>query len=436
MTETVTALGLALSTRSWRGVLQRHCRDHVADVNASLLRDALDAASGDVSVVILDDDTSWLSVPAMTQMRESGVVIIGLYDPGESDGHGERHLQRMGVDVVRPCTLEVEELLETVRSVAPDKHVVDRFSELVDIEDDRIPRPERQILAVGGPAGAGATEVSIALSQLWGGVRPLLIDVDETNPSVARRLGLAIHPHIVTAVEALRGERFTFDDEQHTIESCLARSVVGSGALPFDVIVGLASRDDWSLLRPDDVGALVEELSARWLLVVARLGPNLEDLARHGNRYGVSRTVVSRATRIVGVCDGSSIGVLRFFDWLVDVVSIASETPIDLVINRCPSSPSAQAQLLRQIEEVSGPRLGDVVMCRRDKWVERAAWDAAVVTRGSFLKAIGALPFDSTVPLRPGTTGSSPVRPSEPGQGRTSGQENVADLGGEGEAAA
>ncbi len=434
MTDTVISLGLALSTRSWRGVLQRHCRDHVADVNASLLRDVLDAASGDVSVVILDDDTSWLSVPAMTQMRDAGVVVIGLYDPAESDGHGERHLQRLGIDVVRPCSLEVEELIETVRSMAPDQHVAERFSELVEIEDDRIPRSDRQILAVGGPAGAGATEVSIALSQLWGGVRPLLIDVDETNPSIARRLGLAIHPHIITAVEALRGERFSFDDERDTIDSCLARSVVGSRSLPFDVIVGLASRDDWSLLRPDDVGALVEELSARWSVVVARLGPNLEDLARHGNRYEVSRTVVRRATRIVGVCDGTTVGALRFFDWLVDVVSLADETPIDLVINRCPASPTARTQLLLQIDEIAGPRIGDVVMCRRDKRVERAAWDADLVARGSFLKAIGGLPFDSTVSLRTGTNGAP--KASESGQESTSDQVGDPVGSGEGDVAA
>lgn len=400
MTASAISLGLALSTRSWRGMLQRHCRDHVADVNASLLRDGLDAVGGDVSVVMLDDDTSWLSPPILTQMREAGVVVIGLYDPAESDGHGERHLQRLGIDVVVPCTLDAEELLGIVRSVAPDQTTAERFAELVDIESDRIPRSERQIIAVGGPAGAGATEVSVALSQLWGGIRPVLIDVDETNPSIARRLGLAIHPHIVTAVESLRGERLAIDDNGSTIEDCLAHSVVGSGSLPFDVVVGLASRDDWPLLRSDDVSALVEELSARWPLVVARLGPNLEDLSRHGNRYEVSRTVARRATRIVGVSDGTSVGLLRFFDWLVDVVAIAGDAPIDVVINRCPASSSAQRQLLQQLEDIAGPRIGDIVMCRRDKRVERAAWDATLVARGAFLKAIGSLPFDATVAVR------------------------------------
>lgn len=399
MSERVVTVGLALSTRSWRGALQRHCRDHVADIGASLLRDGLDAADGENSVVMLDDDTSWLSPPLLTQLRELGIVVIGLYDPAESDGHGERHLRRLGVDVVVPCTLSSEDLVEIIRSAAPDATASERFAELVELEGDRIPRSDRQIIAVGGPAGAGATEVSIAIGQLWDGIRPVLIDVDETNPSIARRLGLAIHPHIVTAVEALRGERLAFDDDRNTIESCLARPVVGSGRLPFDVIVGLASRDDWPLLRADDVGALTEELAARWSLVIARLGPNLENLERHGRRYDVSRTVAARATRIVGVCDGTSVGMLRFFDWLVDVAGLVGDTPIDVVVNRCPASSALQAQLMQQLRDVAGPRIGDVVMSRRDKRVERAAWDAALTPRGNFLKAISLLPFDSTVPV-------------------------------------
>lgn len=397
----VISVGLALSTRSWRSALQRHCRDHVADINASLLRDSIDAAAGDVSVVVLDDDTSWLSPPALAQVRDAGAVVIGLYDPAEADGHGERHLRRLGIDVALPCTLGTEDLLDVIRSVAPDPDMVGRLAELVDIDDDRIPRPERQIIAVGGPAGAGATEVSVAICQLWGGIRPLLIDVDETSPSVARRLGLAIHPHIVTAVEALRGERLSLDGPVvNELERCLARSVVGERALPFDVIVGLASRDDWSLLRPDDAASLVEELGARWPVVVVRLGSNLEDLSRHGNRFEVSRTVAKRASRIVGVCDGTSIGVLRFLDWLVDVVSLAGDTPIDVVINRCPASASARAQLLSQLREIAGPRIGDVVLCKRDNRVERAAWEGGLVNRGPFLKALGSLPFDSTVTVR------------------------------------
>ncbi len=393
-------LGVALSTRSWRGALQRHCRDHVADISIRLMRDSLDGQDGQVDVVLLDDDTSWLSIPALSQFREAGVVVIGIYDPLEADGHGERHLRRLGVDAVLPCSLPVEEMLDSVRSLAPDRDTGDRFAEMADAAGSRVPKAARQVLAVGGPAGAGATEISICLAQLWGGVRPLLIDVDETHPSIARRLGLSIHPHIVTAIEAIRGERLSVTGEpSETLNDCLARPAIGNAKLPFDVIAGLASRDDWSLLRADDVAFLVEELAARWPVVVAKLGPNLEDLSRYVGRYDVSRTVAARATRLVGVCDGSSVGVLRFLDWMVDAIRLAPEAPIDVVINRAPQSPAARSQLKAQLRDIAGPRLGDVVVAPRDKRVERAAWDAKLVSRGGLLKAVAGLPLESTVPL-------------------------------------
>lgn len=403
-------VGLALSARPWRGALQRHCRDHVADVSIALVRDGLDANDSGLDVVVLDDDTSWLSIPLLTQLRESGIVVVGLYDPLEADGHGERHLQRLGVDAVLPCSLAVEDLLDALRSMAPDREAEERFAELAEAEGSRVPRSARQVLAVGGPAGAGATEVAVGLAQLWGGIRPLLIDVDETHPSIARRLGLGIHPHIVTAIEALRGERVAIDGRAaRTIEECLAHPAIGGVALPFDVICGLASRDDWSLLRADDVGGLIEELAARWPVVVAKLGPNLEDLSRYVGRYEVSRTVVRRATRVIGVCEGSPVGVLRFVDWLVDAVAIAGETPIDVIVNRVPSSPTARVQIDESLREIAGDRIGDIAFAPRDKRVERAAWDAGLVHRGSFIKAIAALPLESTVPLAVRRDETSPI---------------------------
>jgi hypothetical protein len=314
--------------------------------------------------------------------------VIGLYDPLESDGHGQRHLQRLGVDAVVPASLPTEELLETIRELSPDVEEFDRFIDMFAGSDGRVPRTERQIIAIGGPAGAGATEVAIGFCQTMPGRKPVLIDVDETHPSLARRLGLAIHPHIVTAIEALRRERVRADgSDGEELEDCLARQVL-SGVIPFDVIVGLASRDDWMLLRSDDVVELVEELAARWPVAVVRVGPQLEDMTRWVDRYEVSRGVVKGATRLIGVCEATSVGVLRFVDWLVDAVSLVEETPIDVVLNCAPKSPAARSELVNQLREIAGDRIGEIYCVPRDKRVARAAWDAAVPARGPFTKAI------------------------------------------------
>ncbi len=385
------SVGLALSGRDWRSSLQRHCRDYVADVAVQLVRDGRQALDPSISVVILDDDTSWLSAPFLSSARERGISVIGIYDPLEADGHGRRHLQRLGVDAVIAASLPTEELLETIRELCPDVETFDRFIEMIEGVDGRIRPTQRQLVAIGGPAGAGATEVAIGFSQTMPGRKPVLIDVDETHPSLARRLGLAIHPHIVTAIEALRRERVRADgSDGEELEDCLARQVL-SGVIPFDVIVGLASRDDWMLLRADDVVELVDELAARWPVAVVRVGPQLEDLSRWVDRYGVSRSVVRNATRVIGVCEATSVGVLRFVDWLVDAVGLADETPIDVVLNCAPKSPAARSELINQLREIAGDRIGEIHCVPRDKRVERAAWDAAVATRGPFTKAVAKL---------------------------------------------
>ena len=394
MSDQIT-VGLALSSRPWRGALQRHCRDHVADISVTLIRDAREALESGLDLVIVDDDTSWLSVPFVSSARESAVSLIGFYDPLEADGHGQRHLQQMGLDSTVPASLSSEDLVDLIRQLRPDTAMLEAFHDIAAADGDRVVPDQRRIIAIGGPAGAGATEVSVAFTQRWArhnSGRPILLDVDETHPSVARRLGLGIHPHVITAVEALRGERLRLDgDDGDTLEDCLAQPAVGSNDLPFDVITGLASRDDWTLLRPDDLVLLAGEMSARWPVVVARVGPQLEDLSRHVDRFGASRAMVAKASHIIGVCDGSSTGVLRFVDWLVDLVSLLDSTPIDVVVNRPPRSAMAGAQLVQQLTEIAGDRIGHIELAPRDRRIERAAWDAKLAGRGPFLKSMDRL---------------------------------------------
>lgn len=387
-------VGVALSPRPWRGELQRHCRDHVADVVISLLHQGSDAR--DIDLVIVDDDTSWLSPPFVNQIRDHGQSVIGIYDPDEADGYGRAHLARVGISCQLPATVGIEDLVDLIRQQRPDPELAGRFEALTSEFASRRPLADREVFAVGGPAGSGATEVSLALAQQLsrGGRRPVIVDVDETHPSLARRLGLGLHPHLLTAVDIVRSETSSIAVEGHenpTFADCLAHSALGDRPLPFDVIVGLAAREDWALTRANDVSELLTELSAQWPAVVVRLGPQLEDLSRYVDRYEISRTAAARADRLVAVCDGSPTGLLRFVDWLVDAFSLVGDRPVDVVLNRVPSSSGAQTQVLGQLREIAGPRLDRIVCVGRDRRVERAAWDASVAVRGPFLAAIGAL---------------------------------------------
>ena len=390
------AVGAVVSTRAWRGALQRHCRDHVADTVVRVVRDARDALEEPVEVLVLDDDTSYLSAPFVVRLRERGVVTVGLYDPDEADGHGYRYLLSVGVDLALPATLPPEELLDALLELRPDHDSSGRFARIADELDDRVAADRRLVVAVGGPAGSGATEVSVALAQLLArSGRTLLVDLDEVHPSIARRLGLSLHPHVVTAVEALRRERVDLRGElQVGLEDCLAGAAVGARP-PFDVLAGLATRDDWALLRPDDAVDLVSELSARWDAVVARVGPSLEDLGRWVGRHEVSRRTLASATKVVGVCDASPVGVLRFLDWLSDAVDLLGSGAVDVVVNRAPRSPVQRGELVDQLVDVAGDRVRSVVTAPLDRRVSRAAWDAEVIDGGRFLRSLAPLAVSS-----------------------------------------
>lgn len=383
------AVGAVVSAREWRGALQRHCRDHVADTVVRMVRDARDALEEPVEVLVVDDDTSYLSAPFVLRLRERGVVTVGIYDPDEADSHGYRYLLSVGVDLALPATLPPDELLDALGELRPDRLTRRRFHHLTADLETRVEVPERRVVAVTGPPGSGATEVAIALAHAVSAPgRALLVDLDDCQPSIARRLGLGLHPHVVTAIEVLRRERVDAGGEvAGTLEDCLARPVLGARP-PFAVLAGLAAREDWGLLRADDASDLLAELGARWPVVVARVGSVLEDLGRWVPRYEVARRCLERSTAVVAVCEASPIGVLRFVDWLTDAAPLVPGGSLDVVLNKAPRSADQRAQLLDQLAEVGGERLRSITVAPRDRRVERAAWDAQLVGRGPFTRAV------------------------------------------------
>ena len=297
-------VGVVSSARPWRSALQRHVRDHAAGVALRVVRDSRVALEEHVDVLVVDDETSFLDAAFLGALRERRVTVAGVYDPTEADAHGEAVLRRLGVDVVVPATLAPEDLLAHLAEVRPARGPDDAFDELVaglDLAGAEAPAeaPPAELVAVGGPPGSGATEVAVALAAaLSARARTVLVDVDEVRPGVARRLQLGVHPHVLTALDLVRGVALgdaaapaEASGGEYPLARILARPAPGGPAasLPFDVVAGLADPRDWAVLRGDDVLALFDELLGPWRYAVANLGPSLEDLSRWVDRYGARR---------------------------------------------------------------------------------------------------------------------------------------------------
>jgi hypothetical protein len=387
-------VGVAFTGREWRAALQRHVRDHVAGVVLRVVRDSRMALEEHVDVLVADDDAGFLSAPFIASVRQLGVKIVGMYDPDDSDDAGRLFLHRLGVDMTLPTTTAPEDLLSELRSLVADPGLSRRFEDVVaGLELDSAPElAAGRLVAVGGPPGAGATEVAVALTQVLARrCRPLLVDVDEVNPGVARRLHLAVYPHLLNAVDGLAGtalDPLALDDSHDPLAAALARPAGTAPVPPFDVIVGLADVRDWAVLRAEDVLALLAELRTRWPVVVANLGPHLEDLTRWVDRYVASRATLGDTDQIIAVCEGSPRGVLRFLDWLVDASAVAPGRLVDVVVNRTPRSAFHRAEVADALQEHAGGRLASITFAPDDPRVARAAWNGILLSAGRFLRAV------------------------------------------------
>ena len=135
----------------------------------------------------------------------------------------------------------------------------------------------------------------------------LLVDCNETTPGVARRLGLGLYPHLLTAIDRCRVEGLA------GIEAALADQV---RTLPFDVIVGLATPRDWDRLVAHDVTDMLDTCRDGWERVVVTTSPLIEDLQRWGDRFGVSRAVLRDRRRRRRLLWSRHRAALRYLDWI------------------------------------------------------------------------------------------------------------------------
>ncbi len=376
-------VGVVLSPRPWSGRLHAFIADHVRDVELIVVRDQRAAIEAATHLLLVDDSTPWLNPSFVNEAERRGIRLVGVYDRDDG-GAGRARLAALGLTHLIEEGMPPDDivfLLDRVRPVGghdvATQHSADEF---IDVRATR-----GAMIAVGGPSGSGARELAIGLAAEWAanGWSTLLVDVNETTPGVSRRLGLGIYPHLLTAIDRVRA------DGMPGIAGALADRVP---AVSFDVIVGLPTPRDWDRLVGNDVETLLDACRDGWERVVVTTSPLIEDLQRWGDRFGVSRRVLSIADVTVGCCEPSPRGVLRFLDWIAEA-SVLRPT-VMTVMNKTPKSKRIVAEVTRQLADVAGVLIDDVVEVPFDRAVTAAEWDGVVVKRGGFRKAIAALTAD------------------------------------------
>lgn len=383
-------VGVVLSPRSWSGKLHAFIADHVPGVELVMVRDQQAAIEALPHVLLIDDSTPWLTPSFVDRADGLGIRLVGIYDRGDG-GVGQERLAELGLTHLLEEAMPPDDvvfLLDRLRPAAGGEHpTLGRRDEA----QGSISEPGA-IIAVGGPSGSGAREVAVGLAGELAdrGWRTLLVDANETTPGIARRLGLSIFPHLLTAVDRYGAEGLA------GIDAALADRV---GGRPHDVITGLPTTRDWDRLVPNEVEALLDTCRDGWDRIVVTTSPMIEDLQRWGDRFGVSRRVLAIADTAIGCCEPTPRGVLRYLDWIAETSRL--RTDAITVLNKVPRSKRTAAEASRQLRDVGGALIEDVFELPLDRKVAAAEWDGVDVTRGPFRKALSKIALDVEFRLRP-----------------------------------
>jgi len=401
-------VGLVASHREWRNELASYVQDHVTGLKIRVLRDPR-AVDDDIDVVLIDDSSTFLNRAALRRLTEAGVRVIGIYDPAEQQGHGQKHLNDLGIDNVAVATIPTAELVELVMRVTDIERTLPDDDELARIVDGSTTiaartthTPSREgrgvLFAVGGPAATAAVEVAVGLaaSLSVGDRSTLVIDVDEVTPAVAARLGYRLEPTVLDASDIVR-------HGDADLTGTLTTATDGAkGHVPFHVIAGIANPDDWELLGRSRCDELLEATQTQWRHVVAVCGPRLEPMPHGVERFGASQAAIGAADVAIGMVEPTPVGILHALDWLIEARRLRHGRPVWIAFAGHPKSSVQRADLVDTLRREAGDSLiAGIVFVPLDSRVTGACWDARLVTGGRFARSMDSL-AGALVPGGPG----------------------------------
>lgn len=385
-------IALVFSPEVWVEELHRHFVDHGGVRVRQVLVDPSLALEEEYDALVVSHRWPALTRPLVAELHDRRRRILGVYEREEPAGR--ELLERLGVDRVVESDAGPREFLEALLLLMRDSaspFAPEEAGAAVKMSPGR-QRGGRAVL-VGGPAGAGKTEVAIEMSRAAAarGSAVVLVDADEVAPAVAARLGMPIEPNLRSAVDAVE---------------------FGLGALPdavrdhahgrFSLVGGLPNVAAWSQVRPGEVVRVVRGLAQAHGGVVVDTSAPLDDVGPGSRgRYALARALLVEADAVVAVGVASPVGVTRLLAWLAAAHSLAPTAPVHVLVNRAPGDRFRRGEIFDEVNRTFPP--ASISFAPADRRVEAAAWSGALVSRGPFTRAVaGVVPavFPAPAPRR------------------------------------
>jgi MinD superfamily P-loop ATPase len=351
-------IALVFSAEEWVELLHRHCSDHGGARVRQLLVDPELALDEEYSTLVTGHRWPALTPALVDELHHHGRSVLGVWDRAEPDSRVL--LAAAGVDGMVASDAAAAEIVDAITALP---RVADAPAPVV---DDVLPSGLGRRIVVGGPAGAGSTEIAVALACALGSrrLRALLVDLDDVAPAIATRLGLALEPNLRTALDAVEFHAGSVGD-----------AIVAAGG--FDVVAGLATR---TRLRTGEVLHVLDALGRDRANVVV-------DIAAPGDGSpGLVSGVVGTADLLVAVTGPSPVGIARFVGWLADVLPAAPRIALHVVVDRAPMSAFRRGEIQDEVR-ASAPA-ATITFVPSDRRVDEAAWAGTTVTRGPLFRAV------------------------------------------------
>ncbi|HWC23267.1 MAG TPA: hypothetical protein VG502_13295 [Flexivirga sp.] len=343
--------------------LVRRCAD-VADLLAI-------CTAGRADVALVSADFHGLDRSAIGTLRDAGVGIVGVHQPGVEDE--QRVLQQWGVRTQLPITAVPADFAQAVQAVsegaaataappdATDGPTVSLEAELAALSDDGAPyvpanpwleqpvalpaspppaaaQETAKIVTVWGPAGApGRTvlAVNLAAEAARLGVPTVLVDADTYAASVAQHLALLDEAPGVAAATRLA-------DSGHLDVRALA-AVAPEVTPGLRVLSGLPRADRWPEIRDDALEAVLEQCRQLGRLIVIDVAAPLEQDEELSydttapRRNAATLAALGAADTVIAVGSADPVGLQRLVRGLDELRGVISEQPW-VVANRVRSS--------------------------------------------------------------------------------------------------
>lgn len=332
--EKVFDIALVFSSHEWVESLHRHCTN-TGDLRIrSLVYDPVSMLTEEFDACIISDAHPALSEGLVHTLHESKRVVIGVC---EETKEARAFLASIGVDAIFSAQLASEKLCTEVKNLLSNETDLEKEFQYEAIENSEYVNKNTKktfSTSVIGTGGSGSTEIAIMLATRM--TDSVIVDLDFEHPSIAPRLGLALEPNLLSAIEFA-----------HTSNTELADQMQHFGSTA--VITGATHPSFAQDIRNYELISFLLNLKSEFSNLVFDLGR----ISDYSQFFDHQQSTILDSDALILVGEPTPIGILRILETTALLSSILESLmihpSIHVVLNKCPQTRDAVRDSVREL---------------------------------------------------------------------------------------